>query len=575
MCIRDLGGAHVLLLVSAISAAVAGPVRSHALLMGVQAEAGVGARLAVQTDVQRIGDALQSRAWSSVVRRPDTRDPVAELRSLYADVSVGDTVLVHVSGHGTRVDDDDGDEPDGLDEALQLPGGGLLRDDTWALALTDLAAHLGPDGLLVVSHDTCHGGGLTRGLSHTPRGHGPVPDGADGVGSDLARARGAAAPVVHLAAARPSETARELAGGGGAYSQALADALVAGAPNWSTVHRLVQDQLARSAPGQHPLLSGPGDRLVGGAAGGKPGVAVDAVLADGRVRVVGGRLLGLAVGDAVRLASVDGVFAAGSVVEVTDSTSFLQVDGPRRDWHRAELEPSARAPVAVAMDGLGGPDLEPWRAALERAGAENRPGPWRVHRVGDIVRLDGPRGVVARAPLDQPPTDSGVVRAVRARVASEHLGSLRLGAPGAVELVLFAADPETCAPGRPLDRTAHGELLLAPGEVVTARVQNHTASPLSMQLVHWDAHGTAAVLAAGQPLEPLAPGAAWTLPVCWRTVPPFGTERIKLFATRTPVPLSPWLEGRALRSPDWTLDGRTATVTYSVVPVLADSVVVR
>lgn len=93
------------------------------------------------------------------------------------EVSPGDFAVFHFSGHGQQIVDDNGDEIDGLDEALvpfdspkyydQLnnPGNKLLRDDDLAYEFSLLRQKLGPEGRLLISFDACHSGSAIRGLS--------------------------------------------------------------------------------------------------------------------------------------------------------------------------------------------------------------------------------------------------------------------------------------------------------------------------------------------------------------------------------------------------------------------------
>lgn len=87
----------------------------------------------------------------------------------------GDMAIFHFSGHGQQIPDDNGDEPDGFDEAL-VPydspknyqtgvneGQYLLRDDELATALRSVRERLGPKGQLFVSMDACHSGSASRG----------------------------------------------------------------------------------------------------------------------------------------------------------------------------------------------------------------------------------------------------------------------------------------------------------------------------------------------------------------------------------------------------------------------------
>lgn len=77
---------------------------------------------------------------------------------LVQDAKQGDTLLFHYSGHGTSIADQDGDEDDGLDEALvpmDYARAGLLRDDDIYKILIQRL----PEGVkLVCICDCCHSG---------------------------------------------------------------------------------------------------------------------------------------------------------------------------------------------------------------------------------------------------------------------------------------------------------------------------------------------------------------------------------------------------------------------------------
>ena len=73
----------------------------------------------------------------------------------------GDVLLVHYSGHGSNVPDDDGDEADGRDEILcptDLDWKDPLRDD-WLRKTFD---SMRPGVSLTVITDCCHSGTITR-----------------------------------------------------------------------------------------------------------------------------------------------------------------------------------------------------------------------------------------------------------------------------------------------------------------------------------------------------------------------------------------------------------------------------
>lgn len=85
----------------------------------------------------------------------------AGIKALLRDSKKGDVAVVHYSGHGSNVPDDDGDESDGRDEILcptDLNWDDPLRDD-WLRATLD-SVKSGVN--LTVIMDCCHSGTNTR-----------------------------------------------------------------------------------------------------------------------------------------------------------------------------------------------------------------------------------------------------------------------------------------------------------------------------------------------------------------------------------------------------------------------------
>jgi len=83
------------------------------------------------------------------------------VRKLIAGGRKGDVLLVHFSGHGSNVPDDDGDEADGRDEILcpaDLDWKDPLRDDWLRKTFDTLKAGVS----LTVVTDCCHSGTITR-----------------------------------------------------------------------------------------------------------------------------------------------------------------------------------------------------------------------------------------------------------------------------------------------------------------------------------------------------------------------------------------------------------------------------
>lgn len=100
---------------------------------------------------------------------------ISELRSLERESKEGDTIYIHLSGHGQPVEDYNGDELDGWDESfipfdahmiynkLTYDGSKHLTDDILHKHYELLQKRLGSKGVLIVVIDACHSGESYRG----------------------------------------------------------------------------------------------------------------------------------------------------------------------------------------------------------------------------------------------------------------------------------------------------------------------------------------------------------------------------------------------------------------------------
>src|SRR5258706_15044467 len=87
----------------------------------------------------------------------------AGISSLLRASKKGDVALVHYSGHGSNVPDDNGDEADGRDEILRptnLDWNDPLRDDWLRMTLDSARAGVN----LTIIMDCCHSGTNTRAI---------------------------------------------------------------------------------------------------------------------------------------------------------------------------------------------------------------------------------------------------------------------------------------------------------------------------------------------------------------------------------------------------------------------------
>jgi hypothetical protein len=132
-------------------------------------------------DVPLIEDVLIKKGFSldkivRLVNSQATKDHILScLKKLTAEANPHDIIYIHFSTHGQQITDSDGDEEDGLDEAI-IPfdarkefvkgiyeGRNHLIDDELYKLLSALRVKIGNTGTLVVVIDACHSGDSTRG----------------------------------------------------------------------------------------------------------------------------------------------------------------------------------------------------------------------------------------------------------------------------------------------------------------------------------------------------------------------------------------------------------------------------
>jgi hypothetical protein len=555
---------------SLVGGAAAAPV-DRALLVGVSADGWPA--LAAEGDIGRLDQTLaelgvpQEARWT-LTGDAATRDAVLSgLDALAETVTLGQRVIVHWSGHGARVLDDNGDESDGFDEVWVTAGvspgspDGGIRDDALDLALRQLRVALGPDGTLVVTVDACFAAGTLRGASGAVQG--------DDEAVDLAPSSPELAPMVVLSAAAAHQQARDVLGPkgerAGAFSLALAQTLGdrPSPPTWHDLHARLRGRLARLAPGQLPQLDGDGARAL--ERHDRPAVdwtslSVVGVLADGRLRLDGGALLGLAPGARVRVSGVAGS-NLGEVVAVSAASAWVALDQPDD-----AVAPGAAVAVlslppnpdagTIALVG-GDPAWRADRAArAQAAGLAVLEGPIARGLQPGGVEIDRVYGAGGSVEVRESDLDRHFRRVA---AADRALTTPLNGAAFAVEASLVAAEPGTCRVTGGLPVGVTGVPVAAVGQAVGLTVAHVGAAPAFLTVVVAEPGETARQLypLPGAPREALSPDASWTLPICWAAAHPVGLEHLRVLASRQPLDLRASLEGQALRGPlpdAWAVD---------------------
>jgi hypothetical protein len=152
---------------------------------------------------------------------------LSALDTLAEQTHAGDRVVIHYSGHGYSVADDNGDEQDGVDEVLvghdaESAGwadegmlDGYIRDDVVGEKLAAVQRSAGADGHVLLLLDSCFSGTASRGASGDSRGK-ALPEGlrtgedANATGLEIQAPAAGLASLVILSAARYDQKAQEV-----------------------------------------------------------------------------------------------------------------------------------------------------------------------------------------------------------------------------------------------------------------------------------------------------------------------------------------------------------------------------
>jgi hypothetical protein len=382
-------------------------------------------------DIPLVRGALEHQGFlPSDIRVIQDADADAEgireaFRWLIRETDEGDVVVLHYSGHGHRLTNDnpdDDDEADGYDELLVPHGapdefyegydGALhIRDDELGEVVARLRQRAGPSGNVTIFLDACHSGTGTRGGPELPargseeplgppssvaggqtRGGGDVGTGIDEVQPSGTRGGGdQLAPFAVFSAASQRQVAYETWDVDGktkvgSLSYAIARTLPDAAPG--TTYRALFAEITRSLSGkvmQNPQMEGVADaQLFSNLLTQQlPYVAVDSIDGD-RITLAGGSLIGL---------------NEGTRLVVHESGTNRPDPETARAMVRVLGATSTKAVVEVESGGLGQEDVGAWAFVTERT-------------FGDLalrVRLDPTLLERDRAGLQRVLTGTGII----------------------------------------------------------------------------------------------------------------------------------------------------------------------
>lgn len=314
----------------------------HALIIAIgdYPKQGGWGSISGNKDVPYLKTALLNQGFAdnhiiTLIDSQATRNAIEqELSNLHNRIKPGDVVLVHFSTHGEQIEDDNGDEPDGLDEAIvtylsvapnkstdfSKDTAEYLRDDIFGQYVQLFREKLGPQGDVLVLMDACHSGSGTRGQSKTRGGAQPLVSAQykksnttnpkSEVFKDAGKQHVNLASYVVISAARAEELAFELltednqSMGSLSYAFCKAIQQLENGITYRGLFGKIQSIIQTKIQGQHPVMEGDGvDRqLFGGQFKlQQPFVEIDKYLGPNIFEISGGRFFGLNPGAQVVL----------------------------------------------------------------------------------------------------------------------------------------------------------------------------------------------------------------------------------------------------------------------------------
>lgn len=587
-------------------------------------------RLSSDNDVPLLRAALQRQGFDGGAIRvladsQATRAGILQaLDDLAAGARPGDVVVVHYSGHGHQITDDNGDELDGLDEVLvpfdargdvdpeTYKGQFHVRDDELEPRLTRLRERVAPGGNVVVFIDACHSGSATRSALPVRGGLPPIgkpartatrgrEDGAGWISAPPAT-RGAPAgsagpaPMVIFSAARQDQLASEVELKGedrtaGSLSVGLSRALAnLDAAGGRVTYRALFDQvkgwMQGEVPLQTPQLEGDADveLFSGRAVTQRPYLRVASTDGDSLAVIEGGSLVGLLPGTRLAFHAIgtsdpaaSRPMTTGEVIggdELQARVRLASAASVRESWAfvtdyafqefriRVRLDPAIPAATRSAL-----------AADFERSGVIEL-----SESIAELmVRPDGPRTrgpatltvtwaedttIPLLRPVDAASAEgrAQLTERVRTLARSAYLKQVQMQDARIrvrIELVpathRFAADGSCDARQSDTTRVAArlssgGQWELRPNDGFFLRFVNEGSDAAYIAALDLTPDGEIGQLfprpdLAGE--DNLLPaGASYRSSICFYATEPFGTEVIKLFATRKRVDFSPVLTAR-------------------------------
>lgn len=221
----------------------------------------------------------------------NSKATIENIRSEFAaftkQIGPKDIVVIHISAHGSQIQDISKDEIDGFDESIVTYNAILpkhstdfntdikqyLLDDELNTIIYDIRKQAGKDGDVLVFMDNCHSGSGTRALGKIRGGTDPLmmdkkasysTQKDQSVSMEKLVDEKQIAPYVVISASRAEEPNSEIVladgKGAGSLSYAISQALesILSSTSYSSLYASIQANMNEWVPKQHPVIEGNG-----------------------------------------------------------------------------------------------------------------------------------------------------------------------------------------------------------------------------------------------------------------------------------------------------------------------------
>ncbi len=235
----------------------------------------------IETALGRLG--FRSENIIKIADKNATKAGIMEaFRQLSARAAAGDMVYIHFSGHGQQIPDQDGDEVDGLDEAIVpydsplefkkgiYEGQKLMLDDELGSITNEIRKKCGPKGQVLLILDSCHSGTGTRGMGKVrgtdkimaPANYKPSGQKADTKQNDRNDTAADMAPMASFFGASPRELNYETRDeqsrpvGSLSYAFAAITGQIRQSESMADVFARIKQRMSMTSPRQNPQFEG-------------------------------------------------------------------------------------------------------------------------------------------------------------------------------------------------------------------------------------------------------------------------------------------------------------------------------